>query len=70
MKVIVERFEGDLVVCEKEDKSMVDIPKKELPNEVQPGDVVIIENGISRVDKRETKERKERIEKLAYELWE
>jgi pyruvate kinase len=70
MKVIVDRFEGDLAVCEKEDKSMVDIPKKELPKEVQPGDVVIIEDGKSRIEKGETQERKHRIEKLANDLWE
>jgi len=70
MKVIVDRFEGDLAVCEKEDKSMVDIPKKELPSDVKPGDVVIIENGKSRVDIGETEERKQRIEKLANDLWE
>ena len=70
MKVIVDRFEGDLAVCETEDKSMVDIPKKELPKEVQAGDVVIIENGKSRVEKGETQERKQRIEKLANDLWE
>jgi pyruvate kinase len=70
MKVIIDRFEGDLAVCEKEDKSTIDIPLKDLPEEVQPGDVVIIENGQAHIEHEETKERKQRIEKLANDLWE
>jgi pyruvate kinase len=70
MRVIVDRFEGELAVCEKEDKSMIDISRKELPEEVQVGDVLVIENGQTRIDYEETKNRKQRIEKLAKDLWE
>jgi len=70
MKVIIDRFEGEIAVCEKEDKSTIDILLKDLPNEVRPGDVLIIENGYARVDRLETKERKQRIDKLARDLWE
>ncbi|MDR4947806.1 DUF3006 domain-containing protein [Neobacillus cucumis] len=70
MRVIVDRFEGDLAVCEKEDKSMIDIPRKELPEEIQVGNVLIIEKGQTRLDQEETQNRKERIDKLAKDLWE
>ncbi|MBM7651269.1 DUF3006 domain-containing protein [Neobacillus cucumis] len=70
MRLIVDRFEGDLAVCEKEDKSMIDIPRKELPKEIQVGDVLVIEKGQTRVDHGETQNRKQRIDKLAKDLWE
>ncbi|MED4226491.1 DUF3006 domain-containing protein [Neobacillus cucumis] len=70
MRLIVDRFEGDLAVCEKEDKSMIDIPRKELPKEIQVGDVLVIEKGQTRVDYGETQNRKQRIDKLAKDLWE
>ena len=61
MKVIVDRFEAD--------QSMINIPLKDLPKEVQPGVVVIIQNGMYRIDHEETKIRKQYIEKLANDLW-
>jgi hypothetical protein len=36
--IFVDRIEGELEVCEKEDKSTIDIPLKELPAEAQAGD--------------------------------
>jgi len=31
MRVVVDRFEGDYAVCEKEDRTMIDIDRKKLP---------------------------------------
>jgi hypothetical protein len=70
MKLIVDRIEGELAVCEKGDRSTIDIPLNELPVEVQAGDVLIIEEGKVSIDKSETQNRKERINKLADELFE
>ena len=70
MKVIIDRFEGDLAVCEKEDGSFIDISKESLPNGAKAGDVLVIkENDIS-IDKLGTKERRERINKLMEDIWE
>lgn len=66
MKVIIDRFEGDFAVCEKENKIMVDIPKEIVPEEAKEGDVLII--SIS-VDAEETEKRKKIIEELTKDIW-
>lgn len=70
MKVIIDRFEGNFAVCEKEDLEMIDIEIKNLPALAKEGDVLIIENGDIKIDTLETKMRKKRIETLIDELWE
>ncbi len=70
MKVIIDRFEGNFAVCEKEDLEMIDIEIKNLPALAKEGDVLIIENGDIKIDTLETKIRKKRIETLIDELWE
>jgi hypothetical protein len=70
MQYIVDRIEGELAVCEKEDRSTIDIPLKELPAEVQAGDVVIIEEGKARIDRSQTMKRKDHINQLANDLFE
>lgn len=70
LKVIIDRFEGDLAVCEAEDGKMVDIEKSKLPKNADVGDVIILENGHFRVDKEETDKRRKEIEELMNEVWE
>ncbi|AJH78837.1 MULTISPECIES: DUF3006 domain-containing protein [Heyndrickxia] len=70
MKYIVDRIEGEFAVCEKDDRTTVDIRLSELPSGVQAGDVIIVEDGIPRIDRQLTKERKAQIKKLADELFE
>jgi len=65
MKVIIDRFEGNFAVVELPDKTTVNMPKKIIPEEAKEGDVLCIE-----IDKAETSNRKERIEKLMNQLWE
>ena len=65
MEVIIDRFEGDYVVVELANREMVDLPKKLVPVDALEGDVLEI-----RVNKKETKARRERIEKLSENLWE
>ena len=38
--LIIDRFEGDLAVCEREDCSMVAIEKRRLPKGVRPGNIL------------------------------
>ena len=66
MKVIIDRFEGDFAVCEKEDKTMVNIDMRILPEKVKEGDVLNIE---IKVDEEETEKRKKVIEELTRDLW-
>ncbi|WP_186429498.1 DUF3006 domain-containing protein [Clostridium sp. BSD9I1] len=66
MKVIIDRFEGDFAVCEKENKAMIDIPKEILPEEAKEGDVLNINISI---DTEETENRKKIIEELTKDIW-
>jgi hypothetical protein len=66
MKVIIDRFEGDFAVCEKDDKTMVNIDMRILPEKVKEGDVLNIE---IKVDEEETEKRKKVIEELTRDLW-
>jgi len=70
MKVIVDRFEGEYAVCEKEDKTMMDIPVKNLPVGAKEGDVLIVSDNSIVIDNAETAKRKENINKLMDKLWE
>lgn len=70
MKVIIDRFEGLYAVCEKENKTMIDILKINLPFEVKEGDVLILENNMITIDIEETEKRRIKIEKLTEGLWE
>lgn len=66
MKVIIDRFEGNFAVCEKENKTMIDIPKEILPEEAKEGDVLNINISI---DTEETENRKKIIEELTKDIW-
>lgn len=64
MRVIIDRFEGNFAVCEKEDMSMTNIPKDKLPEEAKEGDILLIEVDNIVVDKEATKTRRAELEKL------
>jgi hypothetical protein len=69
MKVIIDRFEGEFAVCEKEDRTMLEIPVKDIPAGAGEGDVLVLEAGSITVDSEETGKRKERIKGLMDSLW-
>jgi hypothetical protein len=70
-KLIIDRFEGQYAVCEQEDRKMVDIEKKLLPDEAAEGSCIIIrDDGKILLDKNETGKRKDRISKLMDDLFE
>jgi len=70
MKIIIDRFEADVAVCEKEDKSFIDIPLGELPEEVKEGDILVEKDGKFLVDRQATEERKRNIDELMKDMWE
>lgn len=41
MQVIIDRFEGKYVVCEKEDRTMVNIEKGKIPDDAKEGELNI-----------------------------
>ncbi|NLX03455.1 MAG: DUF3006 domain-containing protein [Syntrophomonadaceae bacterium] len=69
MRAVIDRFEGELAVMEFED-GYKNIPRKMLPPEAREGDVLVFQDEQWRVDKGATRNSKEKIEKLAEELWE
>ena len=68
-KYIVDRFEGDFAVLEKETGGTIDVPKKDILD-AKEGDVLILENGIYKVSLEETKRRKELIAEKMRKLFE
>mgnify|MGYP001598883321 CR=1 FL=1 len=70
MNVIIDRFEGNYAVCEKEDRNMIDIKKSKIPSLAKEGDVLSIDNDVIIIDVSKTQERKRKIEKLTKDLWE
>ena len=69
MKVIIDRFEGNFAVCEKENRKMIDIEKLKLPLMCKEGDIINITNDIITIDFDATKKRKREIEKLTEGFW-
>jgi hypothetical protein len=69
MKVIIDRFEGEYAVCEKEDKTMIDIERSKIPAEAKEGDALLVEDNKIIIDEEETKKREERIKDLTKDLW-
>lgn len=69
--LIIDRFEGDLAVCEREDCSMVAIEKSRLPKGMRPGNILKIEDdGTIRLDAEEELRRREMIYKMQESLFE
>jgi hypothetical protein len=69
MKVTIDRFEGNFAVCEKADRTMIDIPKDKIPPEAKEGDILIIEGDTIKIDTGGTSKRKKSIDKLMNDLW-
>lgn len=67
-KYIIDRFEGDFAVLEKEGGGTFDV-KKELLEGACEGDVVIYENGKYIIDVQETQMRRKNIEEKMRRLF-
>lgn len=68
MKLIVDRIEGSIAVCESEDQRMIEIPVSEFEFPPADGDVIQYENNKARKLETETKTRKEEVEELFRKL--
>jgi hypothetical protein len=69
MKVIIDRFEGNYAVCEKNDRTMMDILKERLPKGAAEGDVLNLDGDSIAIDIEETEKRRKDIEELTKDLW-
>lgn len=70
MQLVIDRFEGNFVVCEDENKNIVNIKKEDIPKEVKEGDILVEKNGKYVIDYVKIKDRKKYIEDLTKDLWE
>jgi hypothetical protein len=69
MKVTIDRFEGDFAVCEKADRTMINIKKDKFPGDAKEGDVLIIEGDHIKIDSAGTAEKAKAIKSLMDKLW-
>lgn len=69
MRAVIDRFEGDFAVCEKEDRTMLNVKRNKLPANAKEGDVLIIEGDTTRIDSTETTKRKKATQKLMENVW-
>lgn len=64
MKYTIDRFEGKYAVVELKSEEFINVPRKAIPPEAKEGDIIVVA-----VDNAETKERKEKIEKMMKNIW-
>lgn len=57
--LIIDRIENGFAVCEKQDKSFVDLDVNLIKSDFKQGDVLIEQNGVWIKDENLTKQRKE-----------
>lgn len=69
MKVIIDRFEGNYAVCEKPDRTMINIDKVKISRGAKEGDVLNITRNKISINIEETKKRSSEIEELSKDLW-
>jgi pyruvate kinase len=69
MKVVVDRFEGEIAVCETEERKMINIERSKLPDDVCEGDsLMITDEGIA-ADISETERKRIEMDDLTRDLW-
>lgn len=66
---IIDRFEGDMAVCEQDDHNIVNIARKRIPSTAREGDVLVLGEIIT-IDVEETEKRKAQLRELTEDLWE
>ena len=59
MKLIVDRREKELVICETEKKETMQIPISVFSADPKDGDVILYEEGAARILTEETRKRKQ-----------
>jgi hypothetical protein len=69
MRVVIDRFEGDFAVCEKEDRTILNIKRSKLPVNTKEGDVLVIEGDSIKVDSAETTKRTKAVQRLMEDVW-
>lgn len=68
MKLIIDRFEGDIAICETEDGGNIDVARKLIPDDVHEGEVIEEINGVYTALPKETEARRQRIRNMLESL--
>jgi hypothetical protein len=66
---VIDRFEGDFAVCERDDRTMVNIARGKLPAGAKEGDVLAVAGDQLTIDHQATEERRRESERLASDFW-
>ncbi|WBW95142.1 DUF3006 domain-containing protein [Oceanirhabdus sp. W0125-5] len=71
MRLIVDRIENGILICEKDDCSLINLnlSQYEVKEKINEGDLVYIRDNIIYIDHDGTKENKKNIDKLCEDLW-
>lgn len=66
---IIDRIEGDIIVAESEDETMIDIPESLVDGSFKEGDILVETDGRYKADEELTKKRTEEINRKFKDLW-
>ncbi len=70
IKYVIDRIEGDIAVCEREDRVFVDIPLSELDDNVKEGDYIALIGGVYCLEHYDTGEARNKNIELQNSLFE
>ena len=69
--IVIDRFEGDIAVCEVlGTNTVVNIKKDKLPINIKEGNVLKFDNGRYVIDFNKSQKLKDKIENMVKDLWE
>lgn len=69
MHYIIDRFEGDLAICETGDKAMISIERRLIPAEASEGDILLFQDDAYQLDREATRERRQHMEERLKKLF-
>lgn len=68
MDLTVDRFEGDIAVCETEDGGHIEIPREKLSEDIREGEMITERGGVYVLLKSKTQARRKRLSAVLKEL--
>lgn len=66
---VIDRFEGETAVCITENRRVFTLPKHALPPSAREGFHICRENGVWRLEERETEKGRDALKKRMDALW-
>ncbi len=68
-RVVIDRFEEGIAVCEGESGQAVEISRERLPEEATPGMTLLLDGDTVSIDWEDTQARRRRIGEKMKKLW-